>query len=196
MFPRTFVAGSLALALGAAACADGSNDGMDGRAQDPANEAAADRRDSAGTTASTATGHEGANITLTGCLQKQDGLMDSFILTQVNEPSGAVGTSGSGAEREQMRAAKHSYQLEVEDNDDFDKLVGKQVRVTGKLQEMSDLSRGTAGSTANDNRAGANNRADGNNRADADRRDIDANDLAKVDVETVTQVADACGNAR
>jgi hypothetical protein len=177
---RTFVAGGLALALGAAACADSTTDDMTAD-RDPVSDAATNRAPDATAPA----GQEGATITLTGCLQKQDALMDRFILTQVNAPSTPVGTSGnnaSAAERDQLRAAKHSYELEVDDNDDFDKLVGKQVRVTGKLQELSDLNRGTTGTTA-----------DAKPRANDDRRDIDANDLAKVDVETVVQVADACG---
>src|SRR6476469_6459819 len=42
-----------------------------------------------------ARGREGAPINLTGCLQKGGGLTSSYVLTQVNEPTRSVGTSGS-----------------------------------------------------------------------------------------------------
>ena len=57
-------------------------------------------------------------------------------------------------------------------------LVGKQVRVTGTIDESSELRRGTT---------------------DGDRReglDIGAGDLAKVDVKGIVQVADVCGDVR
>jgi hypothetical protein len=59
--------------------------------------------------------------------------------------------------------------------------VGKQVRVTGTLEEMSELNRQQSGEQSR----GADR--------DADRRDIDADDLAKVNVTSIVQVADACG---
>src|SRR4051812_6416141 len=66
-----------------------------------------------------ARGHEGAPITLTGCLQKDSGLTTGYILTQVNEPTQSVGTSGSApagsgsssssvVQEQQMRQAKHA----------------------------------------------------------------------------------------
>jgi hypothetical protein len=123
------------------------------------------------------TGHEGAPITMTGCLQRGDGI-NNFVLTQVNRPSDTpVATTGDSAavQREQMREAKHAYELEG-DKDGWQDLVGKQVRVTGTIADNSDLP-----------------------RAEAERRDsltIDANDLAKVDVERVEKVADVCGDNR
>ncbi len=201
-------AGAVALALGGVACGD-SDSSLENTAADPGREANAD--------ATGRTGHEGATLTLTGCLQESSaGLTGSYILTQVNEPSSAVGTSGSSGaavEREQMRAAKHAYQLESDNDDQLEKLVGKQVRVTGTLDEVSDLNRSASareqgrdmGSAAapRDDRGNATDRprntterpAD-SDRADADRRggqDIDAGDLAKVNVTSVVQVADACG---
>jgi hypothetical protein len=127
-------------------------------------------------------GHEGAPITLTGCLQRASG---DFVLTQVNRPSGAaVGTAGASREsgdvaREQMRAAKHSYTLDGDD-DQFEPLVGRQVRVVGTLAEISGL------------------RAPGA-RADAPRKDrrspvgsLETGDLAKVDVAMVEKLAETC----
>jgi hypothetical protein len=131
--------------------------------------------------ANEARGHEGAPINLTGCLQKDTGITTSYILTQVNEPTRSVGTSGSTADpavvdQERMREAKHAYRLGG-DNDELEKLVGKQVKVQGTVAENSDLNKKPAD-------------ADNNNRPD-----VDTGDLAKVDVVTIAQVADACGGA-
>ncbi len=125
-------------------------------------------------------GHEGAPINLTGCLQKGSG-MNTFVLTQVNEPTRSVGTTGtndkpSGAvAQEQMREAKHAYRLDG-DNNQLDKLVGKQVRVDGTIAEASDLNK-----RANESREG--------NKTP----DLDSGDLAKVDVKTISPISDACG---
>jgi hypothetical protein len=160
----------LALAVGAGACnrdeaADVDRD--------------TDRLATTGDTAKA--GHEGAPITLTGCLQRGGGL-NNYILTQVNAPSDSpVATSGQGSagdvQREQMREAKHAYALDGND-EGLRELVGKQVRITGTLAETSELQRG-ADATGGDRR---------------DRLELDAGDLAKVDVQGVVQVADACGN--
>src|SRR3712207_1448287 len=89
---------ALALALSAAACADDSRPQDDlGRNSAVTNEGdRAERGDNRGVTADTADqrrgemnrdsnarGHEGAPITLVGCLQKGDGMND-YILTGVN----------------------------------------------------------------------------------------------------------------
>lgn len=127
-----------------------------------------------------ARGHVGAPINLTGCLQKQGTLTTDYILTQVNEPSQAVGTSGSAVnpQQEQMREAKHAYRLKGDD-DQLDKLVGKQVKVDGTIGENSDL-----------------NKAQEEAKTDRDRgADIDAGDLARVDVKSIAQVSDSCGGA-
>jgi hypothetical protein len=171
LWSKAFIAGcGLAVAMSAAACN-----------RDEAAEVDRDT-DSLAADTSSQRGHEGAPITVTGCLQRGSGL-NNFILTQVNEPSDTpVATSGkdaSGAvQREQMREAKHSYVLNSDDKDAMRGLVGKQVRVTGKIDETSELRRGTT---------------------DGDRReglDIGAGDLAKVDVQGIVQVADVCGDAR
>src|SRR3954465_6458382 len=110
-----------------------------------------------------ARGHEGAPINLTGCVQKEGGLTTTYILTQVNEPTQSVGTTGSNAagnvDQERMRAAKHAYRLDG-DGDQLKDLVGKQVKVEGTIAENSDLNKKTT-------------------TADQDKRsDIDAGDLA------------------
>lgn len=129
-------------------------------------------------------GHEGAPITLTGCLQKSGGLTSLYVLTQVNEPTRSVGTSGSAqsqpgaVEQEQMREAKHAYRLDG-DKDQLGNLVGKQVKVEGTIAENSDL-----------NKRAAENRDNSNKGAD-----IDTDDLAKVDVTSIAAVSNACGNS-
>jgi len=119
-------------------------------------------------------GHKGAPINLTGCLQKDGGISTTYILTQVNEPTQSVGTSGSAAnvDQERMREAKHAYRLSGDD-DQLKELVGKQVKVEGVVAENSDFKK------AND----AEQRAD-----------MDTGDLAKVEVKSVAAVADACGS--
>src|SRR5436190_12637877 len=68
-------------------------------------------------------GHEGATITVTGCLQRSTSGIDTYVLTQVNSPSetpvATAGKDASGApvQREQMREAKHSYALDNGDKD-------------------------------------------------------------------------------
>jgi hypothetical protein len=169
---KAFIVGcGLAMAISGAAC--------------NRNQAAEVDRDTDRLAADTAKqpGHEGAPITVTGCLQRGSG-MNNFILTQINSPSDTpVATSGSGSsgaavQREQMREAKHAYTLDG-DNDTMRDLVGKEVRVTGTIAESSGLRRGMP-----------------ENRGDGDRSkglDIDAGDLAKVEVQGIVRVADACG---
>jgi hypothetical protein len=172
-FPKGFIVGcGLVMAIGGAAC--------------NRNDAAEVDRDTDRLAADTAKqpGHEGAPITLTGCLQRGGGL-NNFILTQVNAPSETpVATTGkdpggAAVQREQMREAKHAFALEADDKDAMRELVGKQVRVTGKIDEASDLHRKSAeAKTPSERRDGL---------------DIDAGDLAKVDVQGIVKVADACG---
>src|SRR5215467_3603674 len=73
-------------------------------------------------------------ITVTGCLQKEGGLMTTYIVTSMNESSQkGIGTTGTGTavEREQMREAENSFRVSPKDNVDMDSMVGKQVRVSG-----------------------------------------------------------------
>jgi len=126
-------------------------------------------------------GHEGAPITVTGCLQRASG-MNNYILTQVNSPSETpVATAGKDAssapvQREQMREAKHSYSLDNGDKDVMRDMVGKQVRVNGTIKDTSDLHKEAAKTNTDDRRL-----------------DIDAGDLAKIDVQGIVQLAEECG---
>ena len=127
-------------------------------------------------------GHEGAPITVTGCLQRGSG-MNSYILTQVNSPSetpvatNGKDASGAAVQREQMREAKHSYALDGDEKDVMRELVGKQVRVNGTIKETSELHKEAAKTST-----------------DGDRRlDIDAGDLTKIAVQGIVQLAEECG---
>jgi hypothetical protein len=143
---------------------------------------------SAGTTGTAGTSaDQNAPVTLTGCLQKSSG-MNNFVLTQVSTPAGAVGTSGSAANpdrvaQEQRVAAERSYRLDG-DNDELNNLVGKQVKVSGRVTDRGDLKDKTRDERGTTGTLGAPK-----NNPD----DIDAGDLAKVDVDAITKVADACG---
>ena len=176
LWSKAFITGcGLAVAMSAAAC--------------NRDEAAAVDRDTDRLAADTARerGHEGAPITLNGCLQRGSGL-NNYILTQVNQPAetpvATAGKESSGAavQREQMREAKHAYELEGDDTDAMRNLVGKQVRVTGTIAETSELRReATETRTAGARREGL---------------DIDTGDLAKVNVQGIVQVADVCGQTK
>ena len=176
MNSRVLIAGcSLAVAMSGAACNRHDAAEIDRDNDRLAADTAKDR------------GHEGAPITVTGCLQRGSG-MNNFILTQVNEPSESpVATTGKDAggaavQREQMREATHAYQLDGDDRDAMRDMVGKQVRVTGTIKETSELHK-----EATETKSGGDRR---------DGLDIDAGDLAKVDVQGIVQVADACGQSK
>jgi len=133
-------------------------------------------------------------VTLTGCLEKGSGHND-FILSPANTGTrGPVGTSGSSAAsrgdvvgQEQLAAAEKSYRLNGDD-DQLNGMVGKQVRVMGHMVEPSDLKASSENSATRDEKrtSGVANR---------DRQDIDASDLAKVDVQSIDKVADECGSS-
>ncbi len=112
-------------------------------------------------------------VTVTGCLQQSGG---DYILTAMNEPStsGAPAAAGHGSQvgREQANEARHAYKLNSDQ--DLAVLVGKSVTVRGTVARHSDVVR------------------TGNQKVE----DLDAGDLAAVDVTTINQVADACGQAK
>jgi hypothetical protein len=133
-------------------------------------------------------------ISLTGCLQRGDG--HNYILTELSEPSAGAGASdvkgdGSKVEKEQVNAAEHAYRLNAAKNvndDDWDKLVGKKVKVDGTLAKRSDI--------ADNDRVGTSGDKDKDKDKDANDRDrvkIHEGDLAQVDVSSLQQVANACG---
>src|SRR4051812_47952301 len=128
-------------------------------------------------------------ITVTGCLQ-QDGR--TYIVTRLNEPSReGVGTTGNGAavEREQLRQAVNAYRLDAKEQTDWEKMVGKQVHVSGSIEKSADLP-SAAGSTP-----GTGDRtAPTTGSTDTDHREkIDKGDLAQIAVSAMTVVSDNCG---
>ena len=119
-------------------------------------------------------------ITVTGCLQKEGGLMTTYIVTGMNESSQkGIGTTGTGTavEREQMREAENSFRVSPKDNVDMDSMVGKQVRVTGVLAKRADLPEPTTGTDQN----GAK-----------EMEKMNKGDLAKIDDATIAVVSDTC----
>jgi hypothetical protein len=112
-------------------------------------------------------------ISLNGCLQKGDG--SNYILTQINEPP-----KGEPVAQQDLKEAEHAYRLNAKNtsDDDWDKMVGHQVRVSGTLAKAADIDQqvGTSGSS------------------DAkDRPKIHEGDLAQVDVADIQMTAASCG---
>lgn len=191
MKTTTLTAWSMAIAVSAFACSgNGSNatSGADANrtGQPPAAGAGTPAASGTGAAADARSARE-APVTLIGCLQKGDGRSD-YILTQVNTPRTTVGTSGSAAAgtdvvgQEQLRAAEHAFRLDG-DHDSLEPLVGKQVRVSGRLAKASDL-------TTREETGAAKDHA---------RAKIDEGDLARVEVAAVDSVSNNCGghgNAR
>ena len=120
-------------------------------------------------------------IDVTGCLQKSGG---SYVLTD-----------GSVVEREQVHPAQHAYRLSAEKDDDLEKLVGKQVKVSGTMTEASDLI-ARDDRRANDLRVGTSGDQDKNHDRKQDRARIRTGDLASVDVTTIEPMAGGCGKGR
>lgn len=193
------IAWSFAVVLSASGCGgnhDSANRTADANATGQPAAAGADRVGTPGATTGAAANPNGTAadakardtqppVTVTGCLQKGDGVLKSdYILTEVNTARAAVGTSGtapSGANgdavaRDQLRQAARAYRLSG-DGDALEPLVGKQVRVSGTLVKRSEVNE---------------HKPDGTLK-DRDRTKIDAGDLARIDVAQVDSVADACG---
>jgi hypothetical protein len=150
-----------------------------------------------GTSGSASTGTETKPIDLTGCVQKAGG---SYVLTEINKPNpNAAPTVKKGdgriVEREQLHAAQHAYRLSAEKDDELEKLVGKQVKVSGTMTEASDLI-ARDDRRANDLRVGTSGDQDKNHDRKQDRARIRTGDLASVDVTTIEPMAGGCGKGR
>jgi hypothetical protein len=167
-----------------------TNDGND------ADQAARTTADANGTTTSAADQRQQA--TFQGCVQKGAGMLsNSYLLTMLNEPPGAAGTSGSvtstgsSVEREQMRVAAQTYRLDPKGDVKLDELVGKQVRVTGTVTRGANLPNGNGA-------IGSDQDTQRPNRDDRDQQDrsprISTADLATLEVMTATATGDSCGS--
>jgi hypothetical protein len=181
------VAAGLATAASVACSNNGHNDNAPNSTA--ANRPAADRR----------LDNAPKPITLTGCLQ-QDGR--TYIVTHLNEPSReGVGTTGNGAavEREQLREASNAYRVQSKDQSHWDKMVGKQVRVSGSVDKAANLPAPAGARADGGDRAGATSGSGvpgiGNSGiTEAGRREkVDTGDLARIAVESMTVVSENCG---
>jgi hypothetical protein len=81
-----------------------------------------------------------------------------------------------------------AYQL-VGNDEELRQHVGKQVRVTGRITDQANLGAGTQ----EPKREPANESAA---KEKSERRDIDAGDLARVDVDSADKVSDNCSNSQ
>lgn len=182
-FRKTWLAGIAAVALVAGACSD-----MDNTAREPINEAdpiagdtreapmAGDRRDA-----------EAKPINLTGCLQRGDG---EFILTTADMAAGEpAATSGAAVQKQQMQAAAKAYRLSGED-DTLEPHIGSRIRVTGTLEEASELQAEHRAEAREPGATGTTGARTGERR---EPLDIDVDELAEVHVTSVEKVAGACG---
>jgi hypothetical protein len=171
----THILAAVAIAATSTAC---SSNNARNNSSTGANTSAADQRSA----------NAGSPMTLTGCLQQ---VGRTYVVTRLNEPSReGVGTTGNGAavEREQMRMAANAYRIEAKEQGDWDRMVGKQVRVSGAIKEGADLPAPDASAPASGDRAGATSGS-----SDAQRDKIDKGDLAKLDVTSISVVSDNCG---
>jgi len=165
-----FVACASAALLGAAACHDNTSDRRDTNATNPPATAPANPTGTSGTSSAT---DEQRPIALTGCLQKADG--SDYILTQINEPP-----KGEPVAQQDLKEAEHAYRLNAKSttDDDWDKMVGHQVRVSGTLAKAADIDQKVGTSGSNDAK---------------DRPKIHEGDLAQVDVADIQMTAGVCG---
>jgi hypothetical protein len=140
----------------------------------------------AGTAADARASSDKAPMTLTGCLQKTDGITGGdYVLAQAStgKSTAPVGTSGSAEPNDaigqrQLNAAERSYRLSGE-SDQLKDLVGHKITVSGTVADRGDL-------------------ASGKRTDDKDAKsghDISTSDLAKVDVMSVQDVSANCSNA-
>lgn len=143
-------------------------------------------------------GQQAQQVTFEGCVQKGAGMLGSeYLLTMLNEPPGAAGTSGSvtrsgsSVEREQMRMAARTYRLEAKDDVKLEDMIGKQVRVSGVVSEQARVPTGAGaiGSSA-DTQLPNRDRTGQNERSAAE---LKTSDLGKVDVSSATVIAPSCG---
>lgn len=136
-------------------------------------------------------------VTYEGCLQKGAGMFGTdYLLTMLNEPSDAVGTSGSvtstgsSVEREQMRMAAQMYRVESKGDVKLGDMVGKQVRVSGVLAEQPRVPTGAGKiGSALDSQLPNRDRAE----QETSGAQMNTSDLGKLDVSSATVIAESCG---
>jgi hypothetical protein len=143
---------------------------------------AANTPNAAGASGATASANDASkpSVVLTGCLQKDTGLLGDYILTQakpVLSSGPAVGTTGAadekdskgepkGIEQRLLAQAERSYRLSG-GSDQLKDNIGHEIRVRGQLTDRGDVPKTSAD-------------------------DVKQSDLAKVDVESVEMIAASC----
>ena len=173
---------ALSCALTASAACDGGN--TENRADDPnRNPGVSAEAPTADDRASLAAAE---TVSMSGCVQEGRGI-NQYILTEVNKPAASASGDPSVVAREQTRAAARAYRLDAERDYHLDLLVGKQVSITGQIED-----RGTfVGTSGNNERRG-----DENDKVSAvaskAKGELDSGDLAMVKVTSITKTADAC----
>jgi hypothetical protein len=131
-------------------------------------------------------------IDLTGCLQK---LSDSYLLTDTNRVPGMTASDSQENNTALERGpsnVRQAYRLSARDKMTFEKLVGKQVKVSGTVTQ-------TADQIARDERRGNDLVMVGTSGVqdqEPDRSRVKPGDLAKVDVASIQQVGEGCGEGR
>jgi hypothetical protein len=128
-----------------------------------------------GSVADRAQDGDGRAITATGCLQKGTG-RTNYILTQLNEPPAAAGTAGgrefNDVRTDQRAAAALAYRLESSWELITANMVGKRVRVTGRVTDGADVDKPLPPSDSTPS--------------------IKQRDLAAIEVLSVSVVSDSC----
>ncbi len=127
-------------------------------------------------------------VKLTGCLQQ--GTHGTYILTALNRPAQPHSSDPSVVAREDLAAASHAYRLSASSDKNLSKLVGRTIQVDGTVTQPSDLGPSTTPSAGTVGTAGDGTRPA--SRASG-RHHIDQGDLAKVEVSSVTEIANVCG---
>jgi hypothetical protein len=133
-------------------------------------------------------------IDLTGCLQKLSG---SYLILDINR--GTPGTHATDKQGDDSAIAarersnvRQAYHLSAGDKNRLEKLVGKQVKVSGTVTESADQ-------IARDERRGNDLvmvGTSGVQDSEAERARIKPGDLARVDVASIQQVGEGCGEGR
>ena len=115
-------------------------------------------------------------ITVTGCLQEAKGL-DNFVLSNVSRATQDSGHQVLG--------------YRIEEGNDLEQHVGKQVKIRGWL----DARHSAQAQTDTSDRRPTSGQA-GTSAQAMSARDVDYDDLTELHVESIEKVSDTCGNAK
>jgi hypothetical protein len=125
-------------------------------------------------------------VSVTGCVQEGGGI-NEYVLTEVNKPAASASGDPSVVAREQTRAAARAYRLDAERDHNLKELLGKQVSITGKIED-----RGNFVGTSGNNEPRRDEKDKVSAIASKAKGELDSGDLASVKVMSVAKIADAC----